>query len=344
MSQARQDLFEQLLWSEAMEETPDSNLKILGITEGEDVEAFNEAVASADGLLIAFDAEQTLTDALLDVVLPETGGASRVAYLSKHLSGKGYGVFSAASKGAANKEVWACDKGRVEMYKAFEKKLEAKLQSRSAPGALTVARRPSGTRESVSPCAMSFKRKTPHRRLERTTPAVRRRAEDWRGRRQQSNAAPKTGEDDASSPTPRRRLERTTPVVRRRAEDGRRLAEVAGSDAGPVRHPEGRRARRGGRPRADVDADALGAALQRHQPAARADGPFRRVVPERLVEFLWRRSRRGARSEMWSRRRRGRDKRRTGLGETPRPRRRGVAASAPLKIFKVAAASPRVLD
>ena len=184
MSQARQDLFEQLLWSEAMEETPDSNLKILGITEDEDVEAFNEAVASADGLLIAFDAEQTLTDALLDVVLPETGGASRVAYLSKHLSGKGYGVFSAASKGAANKEVWACDKGRVEMYKAFEKKLEAKLQSRSAPGALTVARRPSGTRESVSPCAMSFKRKTPHRRLERTTPAVRRRAEDWRGRRQ----------------------------------------------------------------------------------------------------------------------------------------------------------------
>jgi len=137
---ARQDLFEQLLWSEAMEETPDSNLKILGITEDEDVEAFNEAVASADGLLIAFDAEQTLTDALLDVVLPETGGASRVAYLSKHLSGKGYGVFSAASKGAANKEVWACDKGRVEMYKAFEKKLEAKLQSRSAPGALTVVR------------------------------------------------------------------------------------------------------------------------------------------------------------------------------------------------------------
>ena len=76
--------FTQLLWSEAREEPRDPNLAVLGVTRDEDVEAFNnDAVAgNADGLIIAFDAEQTLTDTLLDVVLPATGGAKRVACLS----------------------------------------------------------------------------------------------------------------------------------------------------------------------------------------------------------------------------------------------------------------------
>ena len=133
---ARSELFNQLLWAE--DEAPSENLQILGVTEDEDVSAFNEAVANADGLLIAFDAEQTLTDTLLDVVLPAEGGASRVVLLSKNLSGKGMGPFVSASKVAANKEVWAAPPERVEMYRAFEAKLAAKVAAKG--GELTTVR------------------------------------------------------------------------------------------------------------------------------------------------------------------------------------------------------------
>ena len=120
----RKELFDSLLWSPARDETPDANLRILGVESDEDVSAFNEAVATADGLIIAFDGEQVLTDSLLDVVLPAEGGASRVACLSKSLSGKGMGPFVSASKVAANNEVWAAPEARVAMYKEFEAKLK----------------------------------------------------------------------------------------------------------------------------------------------------------------------------------------------------------------------------
>ena len=133
---ARTELFNQLLWAE--DEDRDANLRILGVTEDEDVTAFNEAVASADALIVAFDAEQTLTDTLLDVVLPAEGGASRVACLSKHLSGKGMGPFVTASKVAANKEVWCAPPERVEMYRSFEAKLKAKVAAKG--GDVTIVR------------------------------------------------------------------------------------------------------------------------------------------------------------------------------------------------------------
>jgi hypothetical protein len=42
---------------------------------------------------------------LLDVVLPASSTAKRVACMTRNLNGKGLGPFVAASKGAANKEV-----------------------------------------------------------------------------------------------------------------------------------------------------------------------------------------------------------------------------------------------
>ena len=137
---ARAELFSQLLWSEAREEPRDPNLTVLGVSSDEDVEAFNDAVANADGLIIAFDAEQTLTATLRDVVLPTAGGAKRVAVMSKHLNGKGYGPFVAASKVAANKEVWAADEKQVSMYRDFETKLKQKLASREVEAGLTIVR------------------------------------------------------------------------------------------------------------------------------------------------------------------------------------------------------------
>ena len=77
-------------------------------------------------------------DTLLDVVLPAEGGASRVACLSKHLSGKGMGPFVTASKVAANKEVWCAPPERVEMYRSFEAKLKAKVAAKG--GDVTIVR------------------------------------------------------------------------------------------------------------------------------------------------------------------------------------------------------------
>ena len=56
---------------------PLPNLSMLGVTSDGDVEAFNAAVANSDAVVIAFDAEQCLTDALFDVVLPPSGSKCR---------------------------------------------------------------------------------------------------------------------------------------------------------------------------------------------------------------------------------------------------------------------------
>jgi len=138
--EATENQFTQLLWSEAKEEARDPNLTVLGVSKDEDVKAFNDAIANADGVLIAFDTEQTLTDTLLDVVLPATGGAKRVAYLSRHLNGKGQGPLVAAAKGAANKEVWAAGDAQVKMYRDFETKLKNKIASRDVDAGLTIVR------------------------------------------------------------------------------------------------------------------------------------------------------------------------------------------------------------
>ena len=90
---AREELFRAALVSEAREEPRDPNLTVLGVTR-RGAEAFNDAVANADGLIIADAGRRRI---LCSVVLPATGGAKRAACLSKHLNGKGYGPFVAAS-------------------------------------------------------------------------------------------------------------------------------------------------------------------------------------------------------------------------------------------------------
>ena len=59
--------------------------------------------------------------------------------MSKHLNGKGYGPFVAASKTAANKEVWAASDKQVQMYRNSKTKLKSKLATREGSG-LTIVR------------------------------------------------------------------------------------------------------------------------------------------------------------------------------------------------------------
>lgn len=103
--------FERLLWGE---DEPNQNLQILS---PDDFERFSQIADRAPGVLIAFDGDQTLSENLLDVVLPSP---KRVALMSRNLNGKGMGPFVTASKVAANKEVWTVSDELVDMYRKFE--------------------------------------------------------------------------------------------------------------------------------------------------------------------------------------------------------------------------------
>lgn len=117
------ELFSQLLWG--LDETPLELLSIVGVKTEEDVEKFNAAVESAEGLIVCFDRpDQTLPDKLLEVVKPSE--KKRVVLLSRHLNGKGNGALCAAAKGAANTEVWVAAPGNVDALRSLEETIKGK--------------------------------------------------------------------------------------------------------------------------------------------------------------------------------------------------------------------------
>ncbi|KAJ1463211.1 hypothetical protein M885DRAFT_475295 [Pelagophyceae sp. CCMP2097] len=121
----RTDLYNDLLWSPKTPALP--NLRVLDVSD-EGVASFNSAVAEADGVIIAFDQEQVLSDSLLEVVMPTDSSKSRrVVVLSRNLNGAGLGPLASASKLAANAQVWAGGK-YIEMYKEFEAKVQARAK------------------------------------------------------------------------------------------------------------------------------------------------------------------------------------------------------------------------
>lgn len=121
---ARSELYGDLLWSE--NSPADPKLTVLDVTD-QGVAEFNTAVAEADGVIIAFDQEQVLSDSLLDVVVApsNTGKSRRIVALSRNLNGEGLGPFASASKLAANTQVWAGGKFMA-MYQDFEAKVKAR--------------------------------------------------------------------------------------------------------------------------------------------------------------------------------------------------------------------------
>ena len=64
-----------------------------------DPAAVEAAVNSAEGLIIAFDGEEVLSDAALNIFMPKDGtNFKHVALLSRHLNGAGMGFFPKAAK------------------------------------------------------------------------------------------------------------------------------------------------------------------------------------------------------------------------------------------------------
>ena len=90
--------------------------------------AVEAAVKSATGLIIAFDGEEVLSDAALDIFMPKDGtNFKHVSLLSRHLNGEGMGFFAKAAKVAANAEIWA---GQPQVVERFEPEPEPRTRTR----------------------------------------------------------------------------------------------------------------------------------------------------------------------------------------------------------------------
>jgi len=120
VSGASTDLYRQLLYDLGSDELP--NLALLESITGDDEEAFDELLRTADGLIVSIDGDDPISCGLLDVVMPATSAVKRVACMTRNLNGKGLGPFVAASKGAANKEVWSPNGELVNEYQRMEAK------------------------------------------------------------------------------------------------------------------------------------------------------------------------------------------------------------------------------
>lgn len=92
-----------------------------------------EACTSATkGLIIAFDTEQTMPQAALNIFMPEGGNLKRVAAMSRYLNGGGMGFFASAAKAAANAEIWAASGDAVARYKAMESQVSSRAAALGA--------------------------------------------------------------------------------------------------------------------------------------------------------------------------------------------------------------------
>lgn len=105
-------------------------LTLLPVTgEGADPAAVEAACTSAAGLIIAFDGEEVLSDAALDIFMPPTGtNFKHVSLMSRHLNGEGMGFFAKAAKVAANAEIWAAPENVVEGFREMERTVRARAK------------------------------------------------------------------------------------------------------------------------------------------------------------------------------------------------------------------------
>jgi len=115
------------------EEHPDGSipLSFVPIAGAEaDPEAIEACVASAKGLIIAFDGEMTMPEQALNVFMPDgTKSLDRVAVMSRYLNGEGMGFFASAAKVAANSEIWAAGGEQVKAYRAMETAIRSRAES-----------------------------------------------------------------------------------------------------------------------------------------------------------------------------------------------------------------------
>mmetsp|Transcript_30680 Transcript_30680/g.61415 ORF Transcript_30680/g.61415 Transcript_30680/m.61415 type:complete len:337 (+) Transcript_30680:49-1059(+) len=125
VSGASTDTYTELLYEPGAEPLP--NLRLLESITGSEEEYFDKLINECDAILVAIDGDDAISDGLLDVVMPATSTSSvkRVVAMSRHLNGKGMGPFVSASKGAANREVWAGGAAVVKEYTRMEGKVKA---------------------------------------------------------------------------------------------------------------------------------------------------------------------------------------------------------------------------
>jgi len=119
--------YKELLYSDVWQGKELPNLTLLEQITGDGEAEFDKLLQSVDGVIMAMDNDDAITEGLVDVVLPaEKTKVTRVVAMSRNLNGKGLGPLVIASKGAANREVWTCPPTTLAKLKAFEQSMQGK--------------------------------------------------------------------------------------------------------------------------------------------------------------------------------------------------------------------------
>ena len=83
-------------------------------TAGFDPNMARAAIASADGVIVAFDDDVTADASILNTWIPaDRSRAKHISFMSRYLNGAGMGFTVNAAKMAANPEIWAAGANQI---------------------------------------------------------------------------------------------------------------------------------------------------------------------------------------------------------------------------------------
>jgi len=103
-------------------------IEILPIAgDAADGAAIEACCAAADGLIVAFDGEQTLPESALNIFVPPSGSnVKHISLMSRYLNGAGMMFTVNAAKLAANPEIWNGNSRAVAAYQAMERQITSR--------------------------------------------------------------------------------------------------------------------------------------------------------------------------------------------------------------------------
>jgi hypothetical protein len=129
-------------------------LSVVG--EGADPAAVEAAVTGAKGLIIAFDGEEVVSEAALNVFMPAEGqDLKHVSLLSRNLNGEGMGFFAQAAKRAANAEIWTAPPPICDAFRVMERQVTSRAAANGATHTVIRAGTLKGERWRDTPAALS---------------------------------------------------------------------------------------------------------------------------------------------------------------------------------------------
>ena len=137
-------------------DVPDELTLLSVVGEGADPAAVEAAVTGAKGLIIAFDGEEVVSEAALNVFMPAEGqDLKHVSLLSRNLNGEGMGFFAQAAKRAANAEIWTAPPPICDAFRVMERQVTSRAAANGATHTVIRAGTLKGGRWRDTPAALS---------------------------------------------------------------------------------------------------------------------------------------------------------------------------------------------